>query len=147
MRPLRLFHSQLLAAGACQLVETRPPIILRQSPLTLDPPALLDAVQRRIQRALFHLEHLFCELPNALPHAIPVHRPQRKSLQHQHVQRALGKFWFLFSHCARSSLLLGESKYTPLPRRSRGTGCEVHGLVNRRPARSLRRRLPPILSE
>src|SRR4051812_16295179 len=50
--PAPLLDVELLAPGGGQLVEARPAVVLRHAPLRRDPPALLEPVERRIERAL-----------------------------------------------------------------------------------------------
>src|SRR5689334_10834726 len=60
--PLRLPFGKLLPAPPRQLVEARPPVIVRDPPLALDPAFLFNAVDGRVERPLFDLEHVFGEL-------------------------------------------------------------------------------------
>src|SRR6266700_707437 len=56
---LRYFNAQSLASGSCELVIASPPIACRCSPLRADPPFDQHALQRRVERPLFHLQHIF----------------------------------------------------------------------------------------
>ena len=52
--PGLLLELQLPLAGRRNAIESRLPILLRRPPLGLDPARLLHAVQRRVERPLFH---------------------------------------------------------------------------------------------
>src|ERR1700761_8064750 len=56
-RPALLFLRQLAAAGGGESVVSGAPVVLGSAPFGLDPALLLDAVERRIKRALFHAQH------------------------------------------------------------------------------------------
>src|ERR1041385_7091997 len=56
--PARFLRFELLAAGARQFVKLRVTSGFVYVPARGDPTLLLDAIERRIQRALLHVEHL-----------------------------------------------------------------------------------------
>src|SRR5262249_30051660 len=78
-----------LLAGAGQGVELGPPPGLVGAPPGRDPAALLDAVQRRVERALLDAEQLARVLPDALDDAVAVERPGRERLEDEEVEGAL----------------------------------------------------------
>src|SRR5258707_3407241 len=81
MLTLRLLDGELFAAGSRQLIKARPTIVLGYAPFTLEPTALLDAVEGRIESTLLDAQHIFRQLLYTLPHAIAVHRPQGQCLE------------------------------------------------------------------
>src|SRR5262245_62878799 len=52
--PVFRFDAELRAAALRQRIELGPPVRVRRAPGRRDPPAFLEAVQRRIQRYLTH---------------------------------------------------------------------------------------------
>src|SRR5256886_15222334 len=56
--PVGLFSLQIFAPRRSQRIELRPAIVVGLTPLGLDPSALLQAMERRIDRSLVHLEYL-----------------------------------------------------------------------------------------
>ena len=70
---LHLRH-ELAAPFGGDLVELRAAIVLGDAPFGGDPPAVLEAVQRRVERALVHLEHVAGDLLDALRDAPAMHR-------------------------------------------------------------------------
>ena len=49
-------------------------VVLREVPVGVDEPAVLHAVERRIERAVVDLQHVVGRGPNPLRDAEPVHR-------------------------------------------------------------------------
>src|ERR1700755_3531303 len=84
--PARLLLFELFAARARQRVELRVAARLVRLPLGGDPDLLLDAVERRVERAPLDVEHLARHLPYALYDAVAVERPERERLEYQHVE-------------------------------------------------------------
>ena len=64
--PLAGFHRQLPASGWREPVVLRPPAQLRDGPLGFDPALVLEAMERRIQRALVDLQDVLGDLLDAL---------------------------------------------------------------------------------
>src|SRR6185437_9583412 len=95
MLPVGLFGRELLPALVSQLVKARATVVFRQTPFAFNPAPLLNPVQSWIERPFFHLKHVFRQLLDSLPDPIAMHGTQRKRLEHQHVQRSLGKIRFL----------------------------------------------------
>src|SRR5438270_2497491 len=83
------FVAELPLPGFRQLVELCLPVVFRRSPLRVDPAAILEAVERRIERALIDLQHVARDLLDPLRDAPAVHRLERERLENQHVERAL----------------------------------------------------------
>ena len=54
-----------------------------------DPPFALKAVKSRIERAVFHLQHVFGAALNVLSDLVAVSRTEYERAQNQHVQGAL----------------------------------------------------------
>src|SRR4051812_27468398 len=92
-KPLPL--SRLMLEGAttvaCERVVLCPPVVFAVAPLRLDPPLLLQLVQRRVERSLSHLQDLIRHLADALRDRPAVHRLERDHFQNQKVQRALNE--------------------------------------------------------
>jgi hypothetical protein len=57
---------ELFAAGVCQFVELGAEIILRHAPFGGNPPLPLDPVERRLERAFFHTQHVLRHLHDSL---------------------------------------------------------------------------------
>src|SRR5205823_14643161 len=83
--PVGLFSLQILAPRRRQRIELRPAIVVRLTPLGLDPSALLKAMEGGIERSLVHLEHFPGHLPDALGDAPAVHGFKREGLEDQEV--------------------------------------------------------------
>src|SRR5665647_1057213 len=69
-------------------VVLRAPIVLGGLPLAVDPPALLEPLQRRVERSLIHIERAARELLDALADPPPVHGLEGERLEHEEVERA-----------------------------------------------------------
>jgi hypothetical protein len=96
--PVLALLGELPAPGPRQAVVLRLPVVVGGVPLGVDPPLLLEAVQRRVERPLVHAQHITRDLLDALRDAPPMHRLERERLQDQHVQRALQQILFLTAH-------------------------------------------------
>src|SRR5215469_798130 len=89
--PHLAFLLELRPFGCRQRIEPRLPARLRLCPLRADPSLLLQSLQRRIKRALLHLQHLIRHLLNPLRNRPAMLRLKRKRLQNQQTQRPLHK--------------------------------------------------------
>src|SRR5262249_49499239 len=87
--PLRALFVHGLPAGAGERIELRAPVVLAVAPLGLDPPLLLELVERGIERALADGEEVVGHLPNPLRDRPAVHRLGGHDFQDQQVERAL----------------------------------------------------------
>ena len=65
---------ELLAAGPGQRVEARAPIVLGRAPVGGDPALMLEAVERRIERALLDAQQIVGNLLDTLGNRPAVHR-------------------------------------------------------------------------
>src|SRR6185437_4665918 len=65
------------------------PIVCRRAPKCRDPAAIFEAVQRRIQRAMLHLQDVFGPLLDRVSDGMSMCRSQHERLEYQHVERAL----------------------------------------------------------
>ena len=83
------FDVELLPAQRRQAIELRAAVVLGRAVLERDPPALDQAVQRRIQRPLLHQQHVVRSLLDRLGNGVAVRRADPQRSQNQHVQRAL----------------------------------------------------------
>src|SRR5690348_9229154 len=66
------FKAQLLPAGRSELVIAGTSVVLRLPPLAHYPALDQPPLQRGIERAFFHREHVVGELLDALGNAVPV---------------------------------------------------------------------------
>src|SRR5688500_1205483 len=73
--PRPRFGPHLRASVSRKAIDLSAPAGLRELPLCIHPAALLEAVQRRIERALADLEHLTRELFDPARNRISVRRP------------------------------------------------------------------------
>src|SRR5258706_6864492 len=73
--PTRTFSLQLAATRDGQPVVFRALLVLRDVPLRVDPPSLLEAVQRRVQRAVIHLQDIVGAGSNGQSNSVTVLRP------------------------------------------------------------------------
>ena len=87
-----LLARQLRLAGRGQLVVLRALVGLADAPLGLQPAALLESVQRRIERAGLDLEQIVGLGADRLADAMAVLRPPLERSENQHVERALEQF-------------------------------------------------------
>src|SRR5438034_2627778 len=93
------FDRELLTAGGRQRIEPRAAIVLRRTPLGLDPPLQQQPLQRRIERALADLQHIVGDGAQALCDPVAVLRIGGQGLQNQKVERARQKIGRdVFSH-------------------------------------------------
>src|SRR5688500_2809587 len=88
-RPRALLDRELLPAGGSERVVPGASPVLGHPPLGGDPPLALQAVQRGVQGALIHEQHIAGPLLDALGDSPPVHRRELQRLEHQHVERPL----------------------------------------------------------
>src|SRR5262245_52101922 len=102
------FTIQVPAPRARQRIELRPAVVLRRPPLRFDPPLLLQLVQRGIERAVAHLQHIVRDLLQPLADRPAVQRFERQDLEDQQVQGPLNQVGWL-AH------LVNREENTPLP--------------------------------
>src|SRR5690606_35874631 len=86
--PLLGLRSQRAASGGGELVVLGPPVLVGGAPLAVDPPLLLEPLERGVERSLAHPQRLLRELLQALADGPAVHRLQRERLQDQQVESA-----------------------------------------------------------
>src|SRR5215469_12055982 len=83
-----------------ELVVFRAPVIVRCSPLRLDPTTALQTMQGRIKRPLLYLKNIARHLLNALGNGPAVLRTKRERAQDQEVESTLRKVdplhWHVF---------------------------------------------------
>src|SRR5512146_127001 len=98
------FRAQRAAAGSGEAVELGALSLLRRSPLRLDPPALLHAVERRVESAVEHAEASVGSLANEPRHGIAVHRAPRQRPEDENVESALEELELARRHTREYSL-------------------------------------------
>ena len=107
LRPAIALARQLRLARRGQLVVLRLVIGFADAPLGLQPAALFEAMQRRIERAGFDLEQIVRLRADRLADAVAVLRAPLQGPQDQHVERALKQLEPLgigcFGHICRRS--------------------------------------------
>src|SRR6185503_16854850 len=108
-----------------QLVELCLAIVLRPSPLALDPSLFLETMQGRVQRPFAHLEDVISELLDPSRDGISMRGSPGKRLEHQQVECALQEVELCTRH---------ES-----PRMSMGRGCCPSNRMSRGSSGSERR--------
>ena len=72
-----------------QAIELGAAVVLRRAVLERNPSSLDQAVQRRIQRPLLHLQHIVRALLDRFGDGVAVRRSEPQGPQNQQVQRAL----------------------------------------------------------
>src|SRR5438128_8510705 len=87
--PARPLGQQLRAAGPRQPVLARPLLLLRDLPLRRDPPLLLEAVERGIERSGVDLQYLAGAGADRLRDPVAVARPPLQRPQDEEAERAL----------------------------------------------------------
>src|SRR6476661_1193603 len=70
---LRLFR-ELPASLTGELIELRLPVVFGRTPFRRDQTLLFEPVQRRVERSLIHLQHVFRQLLDALRDTPSMHR-------------------------------------------------------------------------
>src|SRR5687768_4996054 len=90
--------TELLPPFGGQLVVLRAPIVLGEAPLAFDPAAPFHAVQGRVQRPFFDLEHVIGELLQSSGNGVPVAWPPAQCLQHENVERSLQQVYRRSTH-------------------------------------------------
>src|SRR5882672_516570 len=88
-RPTFCFGLQLLTTRSRQLVVLCAAIVLGLAPLGINPPFLLHAVKRRVERAFFYGQHVFREFVNPLGNCPAMHPLTREGFEDEQVQRSL----------------------------------------------------------
>src|SRR4029453_11031704 len=115
---------------AGQLVELGFSVVLRRSPFGLDQALLLHAVQSRIERSLFDLQHLVRQLVDTQRDAISMVRAGAEALENQQVERALEQVDLSHSHAVELSPRWSEEQRRGCsPRPSRGVGRSVSTVI------------------
>jgi hypothetical protein len=88
-RPSPRLGAERRAPGGGELVELRAAVVLREPPVALDEPALLEPVQRGVERAFLDAERVVGGLGDPAADGVAVARALRERLEHEHVERAL----------------------------------------------------------
>ena len=92
---MRLLLSQVLCAVRSQGIIFRAALVFRLSPFGLNPPLLLETMQRGIRRTLMDLQDFVRNLTNAWRDAPAVRALEREPPQNQEVEGALDKVGWL----------------------------------------------------
>src|SRR5687768_16967273 len=79
----------MTAAGTRQRIELRAAVVLRRLPLGCDPAFVLELVQRRVERAIAHLQNVVGNLVEPLADRPAVEGLEREDFQDEQVERAL----------------------------------------------------------
>ena len=80
---------ELFAAFGGQVIELGAPVVLRRAVVEGNPPTLNQAMQRRVQRSLLHLQHVVRATLDGLGNRMSVGGSEPQRPQDQEVQRAL----------------------------------------------------------
>src|SRR5688500_10306631 len=78
--PACRFRAEPPTASRRQSIVLRLAVVLRDAPLAVDEPLVLEAVQRRVQRTLLDLECAARDLADAKQHAVAVQLAERTGL-------------------------------------------------------------------
>src|SRR5690349_4794746 len=98
LRPRRRFGLELRAANGCQTVDLRAAVRVGEPPLTFDPAAFLETVERRVEGALTELERVAGQLLGPAGDGVPVGGPPRERLQNEEVEGTLEEIEGCLSH-------------------------------------------------
>src|SRR2546423_11531208 len=79
--PEREVRAQRLPSRGGEPVVLGSAILLRESPLAVDPAFALEAIERRVKRALFDLERFASFLLDPAPDAVAVHASPAQRLE------------------------------------------------------------------
>ena len=78
----------MCASRRRQPVVLRAPVVLRCSPEARDEALVFEAVERRVQRPVLHLEHLFGGVLDRVGDGVAVRRSEEERAQDEHVERS-----------------------------------------------------------
>src|SRR6185437_3419971 len=87
--PATLLGGKLLAPRGRERVEARAAVVLRRAPRALDPVAVLEALQRRVERSVIDQQRRPRACLNGERDAVAVMGPQREDAENEQVERAL----------------------------------------------------------
>jgi len=99
---------ELLAADGGEAIEAGFAIVFGGAPLGADPTAVLEAVEGRVQRAMFNLEDFVGAVFDDMGDGMAMSRTEEKRLQDQKIEGALKEVGFerrgsALGHCEKSS--------------------------------------------
>src|SRR5687768_505143 len=86
--PALQLRAEGAAAGGGDLVVAGAPVVVARAPRAGDQAVLLEALERRVEGALVHLQHAVGDLLDALADPPAVHGLERERLQDEQVERA-----------------------------------------------------------
>src|SRR5262249_44720223 len=92
------FLAQSTAPCRRELVETGAPVVVGHAPFAVEQPAMFEAIERRIERALLDGERVAGDLLDAEQDAVAVQRPERGRLQDEQIERPAEQRGWL--HCS-----------------------------------------------
>jgi hypothetical protein len=96
--PVSPLGVKLFSAQSCEAVKLRLPARVARPPFGPQPPLLLKAVKRRVQRPLLHSDDGIRDLVEPLRDRVSVNRTEGRDLQDQHIERTLQQISFVLSH-------------------------------------------------
>jgi hypothetical protein len=95
-----------------ELVVLAPAVVLREPPLALHVPALLEPVERLVERRIVHDEGAVGALPDPSGDGVAVHRLPGQRLEHQHVERAVEEIDRRLRHGRSTDLFHTPGRWT-----------------------------------
>src|SRR5215207_4873201 len=87
--PFRELRLELCAAFGGELVELRPPIVLGETPVTLDPSLSFEPMQGRVKSAFLDEEDALAPFFDRARNGVTVHRAPRQRSKDEQIERAL----------------------------------------------------------
>src|SRR5687768_2775350 len=121
-QPGRCLVAELRAPGCGQPIELRAPIVVRDTPLGVDPSLSLEPMKSRVERSFLDEDGRACRLINPLSDCIPMPRPPAEGLEDHEIEAAAKYVELSVGHCFP---LPGKGRLSAFPLRRKGRNWEL----------------------